>query len=269
MSNSQPITAPNIFSALWVVIALELERVFFSRQGWGYLLVFSFFWVLLLKYIVFSDLLLMLGSALPSDSYLEKVFSNFFKMSLYLFPILSLFMAANQTSLDRERGTLRFITLHSSRDLIFFARFISQLVIHYIFIFISLFITLVMGFYQGYFMLLDGVELVFQSLIIGGNLAIIMLPFIALMALLSALLTSPRQVTFYAGVIWGLAMLAINIISHYLPMAHVLSIFVPGMQFVKLTGLSGMALFSLAYIPLIQCGLLLLIGREIMRRKKL
>ncbi len=267
--NYQPTQAPSVLSTLWVIISLELERTFLSRQGLLYLLAFSFFWMMLLKYAVFNDTLLMMNSAVDGDSYVQKIFTNYFKISLYLFPILSLFMAANQTGSDRERGTLRFISLHASRDAIFFARFLSQIMIHYVFILFSLISTLIMGFYQQVFVTTNAVELLMQSVAVAGNLALIILPFIALMALLSAVLKSPRQVTFYAGVIWSLAMLVINLISHYLPAAQALNILVPGMQFSQLSALSGMALYSLAYIPLMQCGLLLLAGRVIMRRQAL
>lgn len=273
MPNNQPVNqssqAPNMLSTLWVIISFELERTFLSRQGLLYLLAFSFFWIMLIKYAVFNDTLLMMNSAVDGDSYVQKIFTNYFKISLYLFPILSLFMAANQTGSDRERGTLRFISLHASRDAIFFARFLSQVMIHYVFILFSLISTLIMGFYQQVFVTTNAVELLMQSVAVAGNLALIILPFIALMALLSAVLKSPRQVTFYAGVIWSLAMLVINLISHYLPAAQALNILVPGMQFSQLSALSGMALYSLAYIPLMQCGLLLLAGRVIMRRQAL
>jgi len=254
-----------MFSSMKIIISLELVRTFASRQGLVYILAFTFFWYVLLKYAVFNETLMMMNMVAGADGMADKLFANYFKVGMYFFPLLCLFIAANQTGSDRERGTLRFMTLYCSRDTIFFARFLSQVVIQYILILISALSTLLYGLYGG--------ELAFQaishSLIYAANLALIILPFIALMAVLSATVKSPRQATFYAGIIWTIASGIISLISHYVPAAEVLNMLVPGMQFSQLTSLNGSAMFSLAYIPMVQCGVLLLLGREIMRRRSL
>ncbi len=255
----------NMFSSMKIIIALELERTFTSRQGLVYLLAFAFFWYMLLKYAVFNETLMMMNQVMGADSIADKLFANYFKVAMYFFPMLCLFVAANQTGSDRERGTLRFMTLYCSRDTIFFARFLSQVFIHYILISLSALSTLLYGLYGGDF----SFQALSHSLIASANLALIILPFIALMAVLSAAVKSPRQATFYAGLIWSIASGIISLISYYVPAADALNMLVPGMQFSQLTSLNGSAMFSLAYIPLVQCALLLILGREIMRRRSL
>jgi len=254
-----------MFSAMKIIISLELERTFASRQGFIYILAFAFFWYLLLKYAVFNETLMMMNMVAGADGIADKLFANYFKVGMYFFPLLCLFIAANQTGSDRERGTLRFMTLYCSRDAIFFARFLSQVVIHYILILFSALSTLLYGLYGGDLSFQD----ISHSLISGANLALIVLPFIALMAALSATVKSPRQATFYAGIIWSIASGIISLMGHYVPGAEILNMLVPGMQFSQLTSLNGSAMFSLAYIPLVQCAVLLLLGREIMRRRSL
>ncbi len=243
-----------MLSSMKIIIALELERTFASRQGLIYILAFAFFWSFLLKYAVFNETLMMMNQVVGADGVADKLFANYFKVAMYFFPLLCLFVAANQTGSDRERGTLRFMTLYCSRDVIFFARFLSQALIHYILILFSALTTLLY---------------ISHSLIACANLAVIILPFIALMAVLSATVKSPRQATFYAGIIWSIASGIISLLSHYVPAADVLNMLVPGMQFSQLTSLNGSAMFSLAYIPLVQSALLLMLGREIMRRRSL
>ncbi len=256
---------PSTLSAIKTIVLLELERTFTYKQGLIYLLAFMAFWMFLLKYAIFSQTLMMMNQVLGADDFPSKLFANFFKISMYLLPVLSLFIAANQTGSDRERGTLRFMTMYCSRDAIFFARFISQVIIHYILILFSTISALGFGFVLGAFSL-DAIN---HALVAAANLALIILPFIALMAVLSALVKSPRQATFYAGIIWSVASGIISLLSHYFAPASALNILVPGMQFSQLADLNGNAMFTLAYIPVFQCTVLLLLGREIMRRKSL
>jgi len=265
MNSANTLSPPNMLSSMKIIIALELERTFASRQGLIYILAFAFFWYFLLKYAVFNETLMMMNQVVGADGVADKLFANYFKVAMYFFPLLCLFVAANQTGSDRERGTLRFMTLYCSRDVIFFARFLSQALIHYILILFSALTTLLYGLYGGDF----SFQAISHSLIACANLAVIILPFIALMAVLSATVKSPRQATFYAGIIWSIASGIISLLSHYVPAADVLNMLVPGMQFSQLTSLNGSAMFSLAYIPLVQSALLLMLGREIMRRRSL
>jgi len=247
---------------MWVLISLELSRAFTSLQGLIYLGAFSFFSYLFIDYGIVP---FAFTRAEQGGSLLEAIFQNYYSLATYGFPILCLFLAAKQTAPDRERGTLRFISLRCSRDEIFFSRFISQVLIQLIFIFISLaFLVAVATYQQGY----DSNSLPYALLAL-INTGIVILPFIGLMALVSVLVKQPRQATFYAGLIWALSSIIMGLIEKYVPVLAPLNILVLGMQFSNLTELNGAAKFSLAYVAFLQCAVLLLAGRFFMGRKSL
>ena len=256
--------SPNILRFIHnldTIIGLEFRRLFTSRSGLLYLFAFSFFWFIMLKFVIVnvSDLIALQN---PDKDWSETVFNTYFNISLYLFPLLCIFIAANQTGADRERGTLRFLLMRSSRDEIFFSRFLAQVSIQYFLILLTAISTVLVGFYvQGF-----AVEAIYNAAIMVTNLAIALLPFIALMALLSAALKSAKQATICAALIWAMASGIITGISHYFPFVEPLKMLIPGMQFTSLSDLDGLAMFSLAYIPLLQTAALLIAGRFIMQR---
>lgn len=260
MSLSPPKTA----RTLGIIIQLELQRLFCTRQGALYLFAFAFFWALILRYIIIN-LSHFLTQQTPNTSWSDSVFNSYFTINLYLFPLLCLFIAANQTGGDRERGTLRLILLRTSRDTIFFGRFLAQVCIQYLLLTFTAISTLILGIvYQSF-----EIDAVVNALIMTSNIAVALLPFIALMALLSATLKSPRQATTCAALIWFMASAIITAISHYFPFLEPLKMLVPGMQFSSLSQLEGAAMFSIAYIPLLQTAILLIAGRTIMQRTSL
>ena len=53
----------------------------------------------------------------------------FWCFALYLFPMFSILIAADQFSSDKTRGTLRFLTIRTSRDSLLFGRFLGQILI--------------------------------------------------------------------------------------------------------------------------------------------
>lgn len=265
MLPSSQLERPNVATTLWVIIQLELERLFTSRTGLLYLSAFGFFWYLLLRYVIFNISSFISQSNMSGDDWSNTVFSTYFNVGLYVFPLLCIFIAANQTGSDRERGTLRFIVLRCERATLFFGRFLSQVLIQFILIIATLISTLGVGFYNGGFSLVA----LNNALIMATNLGLVLLPFIAMMSLLSAVVKSPRQATLIAGLIWGLATAIITGLSHYFPFLEPVKMVVPGMQFDALSDLEGAAMFSLSYIPILQCAVLLVAGHHVMKRTSL
>ena len=256
---------PNVASTLWIITQLELERLFASRIGWLYLSAFGFFWYVLLRYVIFNISSFLSQQNMNGHDWSGTVFSTYFNVGLYVFPLLCIFIAANQTGADRERGTLRFIMLRCNRASLFFGRFLSQVLIQCILIAATLLSTLAVVFYNVGFSLLA----LSNALIMAVNLGLVLLPFIAMMSLLSAVVKSPRQASLIAGLIWGLATAIITGLSHYFPFLEPLKMIVPGMQFDALTDLEGAAMFSLSYIPILQCAVLLTAGHYVMKRASL
>ncbi len=256
------IRTPKLLSIFWIVSRFELERLFMTRRGLFYLFAFVFFWYLLLRYVVLS----LSGFAEGSSDWSIAEYFAYWNVTIYFFPILCLFIAADQTGSDRERGSLRFLLLRCSRDQIYFGRFIAQIVIQSILVIATVISTMAVVIYRGDYPIMD---VLLGSANMTLNLVIVLLPFIALMALLSAVVNSARQVTIIAALIWAMASGVISGLSHYWPVLDFLKLLIPGMQFDNMSALTDAELVTLAYIPILQCLALLLIGRFLMQRHTL
>ena len=262
MQSTPTISSPSALANMWVLISLELSRAFTNRQGLIYLGAFSFFSYLILSYTVSQPIFIHSGDL---KSAFNSIFKNYYGLATYGFPILCLFVAANQTCSDRERGTLRFISLRCSRDEIFFARFFSQILIQLVYIAISLVFLVGIIVYQSEYNS-EFIPIVLWAFITTG---VVIFPFIALMALVSVLVEQPRKATFYAILIWVLSYVFMGLIEEYVPILTPLNILVLGMQFSDLNELVGSTKLSLAHVPFIQCAVLLILGRFFMGRKSL
>jgi hypothetical protein len=101
------------------------------------------------------------------------------------------------------------------------------------------------------------------------NLVLVLLPFTAMMAALSASVKSARQATVWAILIWSFLAGIISGLSYYLPALTVLKILIPGYQMADLSQLAEWQTLELAYIPILQSLVFLGIGRWIMSRQSL
>ncbi|MEE9424949.1 MAG: hypothetical protein V3V18_08200, partial [Methylococcales bacterium] len=104
---------------------------------------------------------------------------------------------------------------------------------------------------------------------ISVNLLIILLPFTALMAALSAAFNSARQSTMWAILILIFSAGIINLLSSYLPTLDIMKIFVPGYYSDELAHLAEWEPLQLAYVSLFQTVVFLALGRWIMMRQSL
>ena len=193
-------------------------------------------------------------------------FGVFWRFALVMFPGLSVIISADQTCSDRERGTLRFMTLRSTRDSIFFGRFTGAMVIQAILILAALLTTLTLVMYRDSNLLSTAFN---SASAIAVSLIFTLLPFTAMMAALSAAVKSARQATVWAILIWSFLAGIISGLSYYLPGLDILKILIPGYQVAELAQLSEWKTLQLAYIPLFQTVVLLVIGRWIMSRQTL
>lgn len=248
--------------ALRSIWSFEFSRLFLTLRGMIYLITFGVVWFCVLRYVIDP----FTASVRPKLSWSVPELEVYWRLSFDMFPILSILTAANQTASDRERGTLRFLTLRCSRDALFFGRFSAQLMIQGILIVGTLGSTLLM-------ILVRDPSTLMSSLNSGGiiaiNLLLIVLPFSALMALLSASVNSARLVMVLAILIWVLSSAVIDSISQYWPLLDVLNYLVPGMHIAELAVLPPSETFTLAPIPILQTIALLAVGRTIMARSAL
>ena len=132
---------PLLFRQTWLYSRFELHRLFMTPRGWFALAAFTTIWYFLLRYPIYqasvqlqepeiqqmlSGMLGMVGMYNLLNWSLPEL-SVYWAMTVFFMPLAVMFSAADQTCTDRSRGTLRFLTLRSSRDSIFFGRFIGQL----------------------------------------------------------------------------------------------------------------------------------------------
>lgn len=263
-----------------LICQFELKRLFFTRKGLLYLITFSLVWYFILLYPVryAADLLVQEHKAASDGSFLEffgfdsllnwKIpeMGVYWHFALLIFPLLAVMTSADQSCSDRERGTLRFLSLRVSRDSLFFGRFAGAMLNHALLIFISLLGAVLLALYRDAGLL---TELLNSAMAIIVNLLIMLLPFTAMMAALSASVKSARQASVWAILIWSFLAGIISLLSSYLPALDSLNVLIPGYQMSALSQLAQWQALQLAYIPLLQSVVLLSIGRWIMYRKNL
>lgn len=268
-----------VYHAL-LICQFELKRLFSSRKGLLYLLTIVVVWYFILLYPIryASDLLGQERSILSSGSFFEFIgfgsllnwqvpeMGVYWHFALLLFPLLTVMTSADQTCSDRERGTLRFLCLRVSRSSLFFGRFAGIMTIQTLLILITLLSTVALAVYRDANLMPIALNSAMSILL---NLTLVLLPFTAMMALLSASVKSARQATIWAILIWSFLAGFISLLSSYLPALDILKILIPGYQMSALSQLAEWQTLQLAYIPLLQSVVLLGIGRWIMHRQNL
>lgn len=271
---------PGFFNHLLLISLFELKRAFATRKGLLSLITFAVVWSVILLYPLrfAAELLVQEKGLKPAFGFLDFIgwgsihnwpipeFGVFWQLALMIFPILSITLAADQTSSDRERGTLRFIVLRSSRDRIFFGRFAGVMVIQALLISAAAFSTFALALHRDATLFSSALPNLLALIV---NLILVVLPFTAMMAALSAQVKSARQATLWAILIWTFLAGIINGFAYYLPALAFLKLLIPGYQLAELTQLSGWHTLQLAYIPLLQGLILLAFGRWMMARQAL
>lgn len=270
----------NFYRNTWLIARFEIFRLFGSPRGWFVLAAFAVIWFFILRYPIFeassalqqADTQLMLSRVFGMIG-LYKLMAwplpeliAYWLISLLLLPLIVVVASADQTSSDRSRGTLRFLTLRTSRDSIFFGRFLGQWLVQVLLIVISLLATLGMALWRQHSLSLAALEAAF---IMGLNLVIVLAPFTALMALCSVLVRSGRLAICLAIVGGGVLIGLISWAGWYFPDVLRLLQYIPGAQLPALLANQGWATLQEAILPLIQTLVLLALGRMALQGKSL
>lgn len=264
----------------WLLARFELVRLFGTRRGWLMMAAFVVIWFMILRFPILKaavklqqpETLLMLNQLFGMAGMQQVLtwplpeYVVYWLISLVLFPLLALFCCADQTSSDASRGTLRFLSLRASRSAIFFGRFFGQLMAQMLLMSGSLLATLLLGWWrQGHlsFAILEA------TLIIVLNLLLVILPFVALMALASALVKSARLAVSLVIVTGGLILGLIHWVGIYLPVVFISLDYLPGAQLPQLLASANWSTLQLAWLPLLQTAVLLTLGWLVLIRKAL
>jgi ABC-type transport system involved in multi-copper enzyme maturation permease subunit len=263
-----------------LIASQELAASFASKRGLFVTGIFILIWSFLLFYPIrlsaeamhnpdIGSLMVSLLSLVglePLKNWLLAEFAIYWVVALFLFPTFSLLIAADQMISERNRGGLRFLTLRCSRGQIFFGRFIGHLSIQGILLVITLAITYLLLLINNSENWLPGLQLLPLMFL---NIMVAVLPFVALMSLLSILMNSVRMASLMAIVILALGSFIINYLAGYIPFLSLLNTWIPGVQLVHMAqSTPSIALMSL-WIPLMQTVGFLLIGYGIFRRQEI
>lgn len=190
----------------------------------------------------------------------------FWGLSLFIFPLFSFFISADQTSTDRERGTLRFVSLRCSRRSIFFGRYLGQMTIQSLMVFSLLVVVILVGVYNKSAPVGHLMETGFIMFL---NIMIVMAPFIALMALMSAIFDTAKQSIIVATILCGGLTVLFAWLSYHLPFTSFLMDLIPGIQVWGLVRETGWHTFDYMWVPLIQTGIFLTLGNYVFARRAL
>lgn len=258
----------------------ELLRLLSTRRGMISLLGFLLIWIAVLKYGILPAAAFFVGA---SESGLTEFLlprlgleawrqwpapelAVYWVISLYLLPFFALLASADQTASDRSRGTLRYLVLRCSRLEIFLGRFIGQCVVMLLVVLSTLGSVLVV-------ILLYNPDLLPAALarspVIVVNLMLLVMPYIALMALVSVMARSARQATLYAFILWISVSLLVGYLQARFGPMLLLDWALPGSQVSYLVRLSDWQTLSYAPIPLVHTLVFLLLGGFMMRQRDL
>jgi len=265
---------------LLIIARFELRKLFFTRRGLLSLIAFTLVWSVLLRYLIYNATNYLLDenafrliSGLIGDSGVQHLlnwpvaeFAVFWVLAIYLFPAFCIVLTADQTASDRSRGTLRLINLRATRDQIFFGRFVGQMLVQAVLVLAVVASVILLAVFRDQSLLLDSLSL---SLLTGVNLLIVLLPYTALMALVSTISKSARQATIYAVILWLAFAILVNWLAPMLPQLDFIKWVMPGSQVSEVLQKQSWDTLSLAHIPLIQSLILLATGRYVLQRSAL
>lgn len=262
------------------IASFELKKMLFNRRGIIALVAFALVWALILLYPVKSASSFLIDpnfkefiSSLMGQGTLDQLFkwevaelAIFWVAALYLFPLFSIFIAADQFASDKTRGTLRFITLRASRDNLFFGRFAGLMLIQVLLLTFAVAAAVVLALFRDGGLLLPALA---SGVLIIINITIVLLPYTGLMALLSLNANSARQATIQAILLWAGMSILMAIISAYAPALTPVQWIIPGAQVSSMINTLAMDSLTYAPIPILQAVVLLVLGRQMMQRSSL
>ncbi|MGX9463310.1 ABC transporter permease subunit [Shewanella sp. A14] len=271
---------PSTLTHIWLLAKYELTKRFTNKSGMVSLIAFMLIWAILLLYPIksasefimepnfkgFTEALFGPGSLRHLFEWPVAEFAVFWLAALYLFPMFSIFIAADQFSSDKQRGSLRFLTLRVSRTSLFFGRFLGQMFIQLLLIVLTLLATITLALSRDISLLLPSIT---TSVIVLINLVIVLLPYTAAMAVLSLYANSARQASIYAVILWAVVSIIIALINMNFPQLSWLNWILPGSQISSLINTQGLSSLALAPIPLLQTVIILFVGKVLMSRSAL
>ena len=261
------------------IAGFELIRMFLTKRGLIALAAFALVWLVILRYPIgqavgiisspdFEQIARDISGSIGLNKLLdwpEAEFAMYWLIALYSFPVFSLFICSDQTVGDRERGTLRFLSLRSTRFEILFGRFLGQLAVLTCLVGITLVATLAVLGFRDPSLLAGGVGRAVSIFLI---LIVSFAPFVALMSLINTFASSSRLSIVLAILYFTAGGIIVGLLEWQIPALSVLDYLFPGVQIELLAG-QNLPLLSALAIPLVQTAVLLVVAQRVFARSSL
>lgn len=261
------------------IASFELVRLFLSKRGLLALAAFSICWLLILRYPVAESVSLL--SSPEFAGFFDGVFGAiglsklltwpeselavYWLIALYSFPTFCLFLCSDQTVGDKQRGTLRFLSLRATRSEILLGRFLGQVIILAVLILLTIMATIaVLGYREP--ALISAALLRAGALF--GYLVISVMPFIALMTFLNTFAGSARLAFVFAILFFGGGSIIVGLLSWKFLILENLNFIFPGYQLELLAGQNASLWMALG-LPILQTLVLLLFAQRVFARSAL
>lgn len=263
-------------SRMFTLASFELVRLFLTKRGLLAIGAFSLVWFFILYYPVnyaadlvttaeFRGAVEQLFGALGLNALLDWPVAElalYWLVAVYTFPLFTIAASSDQTCSDRARGTLRFISLRSTRNEILLGRFLGQVLITSILAILTLVATILLAMWRDTALALPAALL---SATLFFNLFIAILPFVALMSFFNSFLNSAKLTIIWTILFFGIGSLVISLLSFKWPEAQYLNYLYPGTQLKHVVS-QGSLSFSIYAIPLVQTIAYLALSSILMKR---
>ena len=261
------------------VAGFELVRMFLTKRGLIAMAAFALVWLLILRYPIgqavsiisapnFEQMARYISGSIGLSKLLdwpEAEFAMYWLVALYSFPLFAIFISSDQTVGDRERGTLRFLSLRSTRFEILFGRFLGQLGVLACLLAITLVATLGVLGYREPSLLMGGLSRAVSIFII---MVVVLSPFVALMSLINTFARSSRLAIVLAILYFAGGGIIVGILAWQVPALNALDYLFPGVNSELLAG-QNLPFLSALGVPLIQSAVFVAIAHRIFTRSSL
>jgi len=261
------------------IAAFELVRLFLTKRGLLAVVAFSVCWILILRYPIgqavsllgspdFADFFNSIFGAIGFSKLLtwpEAELAVYWPIALYSFPVFCLFLCGDQTVGDRQRGTLRFLTLRATRAEIILGRFVGQVLILAVLLSLTIVATIVMLGFREPSLFISSVPRAFTLLL---HLVITVMPFIALMTFLNTFARSSRLALVLAILFFAGGSIIVALLAWQVPVLESLNMMFPGYQINEVAGQNAGMLLGIG-LPLLQTFTLLLMSERVFARSAL
>lgn len=252
------------------LMKFELARHFLTKKAWLALLAFALVWLMIYRYGVYEAVNIL---AEPEfEQFILAVFGNLglqsllhwpdAEMAVYVliasitFPPFIVYLCSDQFVSDRERGTLRFVSLRATRLELVLGRYLGHCLSAALLIAISLCGAIILVALRDMSALPAalGHALQFEFLLL-----INLMPFIALMSLLNTVARSSRMALIYTILLYTIGMTIVTLLQVKLGLPLFFDYLLPGEPIDQIVTLRPEMVSAIVW-PIVQSALFLALG---------